>query len=87
MIEPLNEDSDCTGNRAEQAALVIIEVEQENDGRWIAEAPVISGALAYGATQAEAIARVEALVLRILAARLDHGEVATELEKVFTVAA
>ena len=52
---------------------MIIEVEQENDGRWIAEAPVISGALAYGATQAEAIARVEALVLRILADRLDHG--------------
>ena len=87
LIGPLNEDSDCTGNRAEYAALVTIEVEQENDGRWIAEAPVIPGALASGATQAEAIARVEALVLRILADRLDHGEVTTELEKVFTVAA
>lgn len=65
----------------------MIEVEQECDGRWIAEAPAIPGALAYGVTQAEAIAKVEALVLRILADRLDHGEMAPELEKVFTVAA
>jgi predicted RNase H-like HicB family nuclease len=66
---------------------MMIEVEQEYDGRWIAEAPAIPGALAYGVTQAEAIAKVEALVLRILADRLDHGEMAPELEKVFTVAA
>lgn len=64
-----------------------IEVEQEDDGRWLAEAPEIPGALAYGGTQAEAIAKVEALVLRILADRLDQGETAPELEKVFTVAA
>lgn len=64
-----------------------IEVEQECDGRWIAEAPVIPGALAYGMTQAEAISKVEALVLRVLADRLDRGERTPELEKVFTVAA
>jgi len=64
-----------------------IELEQEDDGRRIAEAPEIPGALAYGDTQSEAISRVEALVLRIFADRLDHGGMAPELEKVFTVAA
>ena len=47
-----------------------VEVEREQDGRWIAEVPVISGAMAYGATRDEAVSRVEALVLRILADRL-----------------
>ena len=64
-----------------------IELEQEEDGRWIAEAPGIPGALAYGSTEAEAISRVEALVLRILADRLDLGEKPPELASLFTVAA
>jgi predicted RNase H-like HicB family nuclease len=64
-----------------------IEVESEDDGRWIAEAPAIPGALAYGESRAAAIAKVEALVLRILADRLDHGEPAAEVEEVFTVSA
>ena len=64
-----------------------VEVEQENDGRWIAEIPTIPGAMVYGQTKPEAVAKVEALVLRILADRLDHGEDAPELAQVFTVAA
>ena len=64
-----------------------VEVEQETDGRWIAEIPSVRGALAYGATRTEAISHVEALVLRILADRLEHGEEASELEHVFSVAA
>jgi predicted RNase H-like HicB family nuclease len=64
-----------------------VEVEIEDDGRWIAEVPEIPGAMVYGATRDEAISRVEALILRILADRLDNGEAAPELEKVFTVAA
>jgi len=51
-----------------------IETEREADGRWIGEVPEIPGALAYGATEGEAAARAEALALRILADRLDHGE-------------
>lgn len=51
-----------------------IETEQENDGRWIAEVPEIAGVLAYGATEKEAKARAEALALRVLAERLDHGD-------------
>ncbi len=53
-----------------------LETEQESDGRWIAEVPEIPGALAYGATRAAAMAKVEALALRVLAERLEHGEAA-----------
>lgn len=63
-----------------------IETEQETDGRWIAEIPQIPGVLAYGVTRAEAIARVEALALRVLADRLEHGEMPQELQEVFSVA-
>ena len=51
-----------------------IETERETDGRWIAEVPELPGVLAYGATQDEAMARVEALALRVLAEQLEHGE-------------
>lgn len=56
-----------------------IEVEQEVDGRWIAEIPDIPGALVYGSSTDEAIARVQALALRVLAERLEHGETTPEL--------
>lgn len=64
-----------------------VEVEQETDGRWLAEVPLFPGALAYGASKAEAVAKVEALVLRVLADRIEHGEETPEIERVFTVAA
>ena len=51
-----------------------IETERETDGRWIAEVPELPGVLAFGATQDEALARVEALALRVLAEQLEHGE-------------
>ena len=51
-----------------------IEVEQEEDGRWIAEVPELSGVMVYGQSRQEAIARIQALSLRVLADRLDHGE-------------
>lgn len=44
-----------------------LEIEQEEDGRWIAEAGDLPGVLAYGATREEAVRKVEALVLRVLA--------------------
>jgi len=49
-----------------------IEHEQEDDGRWLAEVPELPGVLAYGATALEAMARVEALALRVLAERLAY---------------
>ena len=50
-----------------------IEIEEEEDGRWIAEVPSLPGVLAYGATESEARARAQALALRVLADRLEHG--------------
>ena len=49
-----------------------IELDQETDGRWIAEIPDIPGALAYGATPMQAGARVKALALRVLAERMER---------------
>lgn len=51
-----------------------VEVEQECDGRWIAEVSALSGVLAYGPTRDEAIRRAEALALRVITDRLEHGE-------------
>jgi len=49
-----------------------IELEQETDGRWIAEIPEIPGALTYGSTPVQAAAKVKALALRVLAERMEN---------------
>ena len=54
-----------------------IEYEQEEDGRWIAEVLELPGVLTYGHTRDNAIAHAQALALRVLADRLEHGEAAT----------
>ena len=51
-----------------------IEIEQEDDGRWIAEVPDLPGVLVYGTSREDAIQKAEALALRALADRLEHGE-------------
>jgi predicted RNase H-like HicB family nuclease len=51
-----------------------IECEQEEDGRWIAEVMELPGVLRYGKTAEEAISRVQALALRVVAEQLEHGE-------------
>lgn len=53
---------------------IVIECEQEEDGRWLAEVGELPGVLAYGATAEEAMSRAEVLALRVLAERLEHGE-------------
>lgn len=63
-----------------------IEFEQEADGRWIAEIAELSGVMAYGVTQREAQAKVEALALRVLADRLEHGETIPALGELFVAA-
>ena len=50
-----------------------IELEQEDDGRWIAEVPELLVVMVYGATIEEVRAKVQALALRVLAERLEHG--------------
>jgi predicted RNase H-like HicB family nuclease len=62
-----------------------LEVEQEVDGRWLAEVTELPGVMAYGQTRPEAVARAQALALRVIADRLDHGEPVPELGQVFAV--
>lgn len=64
----------------------IVELEREEDGRWIAEVPSLPGVLAYGATREAAMAKVEALALRVLADRLEHGEAVPEVTRLFFAA-
>jgi predicted RNase H-like HicB family nuclease len=64
-----------------------IEIEREEDGRWIAEVSDLPGVLAYGRTREEAIAKVEALALRVIADRLDHGETIPALDELFALSA
>jgi predicted RNase H-like HicB family nuclease len=76
-----------TESSASSEVTFTVETEQEADGRWIAEIPQIPGAMSYGSTRNEAIARVEALGLRVLAERIEQGESSPEIQQVFTVAA
>ena len=62
-----------------------IEIDREEDGRWIGEIPDLPGVLAYGASREEAVAKAEALALRVIADRLDHGESIPELDDLFAV--
>lgn len=54
--------------------LFTVETEQETDGRWIAEIIEIPGVLKYGNTMIDAVAQAEALALRVMAERIEHGE-------------
>jgi predicted RNase H-like HicB family nuclease len=56
------------------APMLEVQVECEDDGRWIAEVPTLPGVLTYGATRAEAYARAVALAFRVIADRIDSGE-------------
>jgi predicted RNase H-like HicB family nuclease len=59
---------------AKDAVQFAIELEREEDGRWIGEVRDLPGVLVYAKDRDEAIARVQALALRVLAERLEHGE-------------
>ncbi len=63
-----------------------IEIEREDDGRWIAEVPDLPGVMVYGGTCEEALARVKVLALRVLADRLEHGESLPILQQLFATA-
>lgn len=63
--------------------MIRVETEQEVDGRWLAECVDLAGALAYGATKAEAVAKAQALALRVLSERLEHGEDVPDLNGLF----
>lgn len=60
-----------------------VDVDREDDGRWIAEVEALPGVLAYGASRDEAVERAKALALRVMADRLEHGEPIPEMNQVF----
>jgi predicted RNase H-like HicB family nuclease len=55
-----------------------IEIEREEDGRWIAEIPDLAGVMTYGQSREEAISKVKALALRVLADRRQVSSVLGE---------
>jgi predicted RNase H-like HicB family nuclease len=59
-----------------------VEFEREVDGRWIADIPALPGVIVYGRTRKQALTAVEALALRVIADRLEHGEAVTGEVKV-----
>jgi predicted RNase H-like HicB family nuclease len=63
-----------------------IEIDREEDGRWIGEVPDLPGLFAYGDTRGEAIDRAKASALRIIADRLERGERIPDLADLFSVA-
>ncbi|MEM8638328.1 MAG: type II toxin-antitoxin system HicB family antitoxin [Cyanobacteria bacterium P01_G01_bin.54] len=64
-----------------------IETEREDDGRWIAEVLKMPGVLVYGDSQQVAVSRVQALALRVIADKLEHGEITSSLASLTFVAA
>jgi predicted RNase H-like HicB family nuclease len=64
-----------------------IETTQAENGRWIAEIPLLPGAKAYGKTCDEAVRKVQALALHVLADRLERGERVPEIEAIFSMTA
>ena len=66
---------------------LVLEIEQETDGRWLAEIADLPGVLAYGQTPNEAKAKAQALALRVIADRLEHGEESPDLQNISFAAA
>jgi len=64
-----------------------VEIEQETDGRWIAEVVELPGVIAYGSSEQLAKAKVQALALRVVADRLEHGEAGPDLLSISFAAA
>ena len=53
--------------------MLTVDIEQEDDGRWVAEVTALPGVMAYGTTEAEARQKAAALAFRVIADRLEHG--------------
>ena len=75
-----------SGRLFDMSARLRIEIEQEDDGRWIAEVPALPGVLVYGTSREDAIQKAEALALRALADRLEHGEEVPAIAHLFASA-
>ena len=64
-----------------------IDIEQEDDGRWIAEIDELEGVLVYGISRDDAIRNVKTLALRVIADRLERGEtLPLQIDNIFQAA-
>lgn len=52
----------------------MVEIEREEDGRWLGEIPWLPGVMAYGDTANEARRHVIALAFHVIGDRIEHGE-------------
>ena len=59
-----------------------IEIDREDDGRWIAEALELPGVMTYGETREEAISNTERLAIEVIADRVKHAELPVSALKV-----
>jgi len=59
-----------------------VELEREDDGRWIAEVVDLPGVLVYGETPEQALRSARALALRVLADKIEHGELDSTVDRV-----
>ena len=77
----------CTHEAAGHGSMekLKIEIDREDDGRFIAEVPDLAGVVVYGATLEDAVAKAQALALRVIADRIEHGESVPDVASVFTV--
>ncbi len=62
-----------------------LNLDREEDGRWMAEVPELPGVLVYGETQDDAITKAKVLSLRVLADRIEHEEAVPEMDDMFSV--
>lgn len=69
-------------SRIPDEMILRIETELEVDGRWLAEVPELPGVLVYGKTEREAKSKAQALALRVIADRIEHGETGPELQDI-----
>ena len=60
-----------------------IELEREDDGRWIAEALELPGVMTYGEPRGEAISNTERLAIEVIADRIGHGELPKHISVTF----
>lgn len=64
-----------------------IELEQEEDGRWIAEITELPGVMAYGISPEDAKSKVQALALRVVADRIENQEFGVDFSNISFIAA
>ena len=64
----------CESKKVQDEMNLVIELEQETDGRWIAEIDALNGVLVYGETREDAVRKVKTLAFRVIADRLENGE-------------